>query len=202
MPTLKILNKSIVELSDILKILQEDLSLQESIQSTISKLATTFQSNGKLLLCGNGGSAAECQHMAAEYVATLNSNNKRKSLPAIALSTDTSFLTAWTNDFSVEDIFSRQLESLGNKGDILFAYSTSGNSKNIIKAINTAKDMGLHTVAFVGSGDGQASKIADITITVPSTSTPRIQEIDTLIGHCICAEVEHKLGISNRVDKT
>lgn len=197
MATLKILNKSIVELSDILKIIQEDLSLQARIQLTISRLATTFQSNGKLLLCGNGGSAAECQHMAAEYVATLNSNNKRRSLPAIALSTDTSFLTAWTNDFSVDDIFSRQLTSLGNQGDILFAYSTSGSSKNIITAIKTAKDMGLHTVAFVGSGGGQASKIADIPIIVPSTSTPRIQEIHTLIGHCICAEVESKLGIAN-----
>ncbi len=147
--------------------------------------------SGKLLLAGNGGSAADAQHIAAELVGRYGFD--RASLPAIALTTDTSNLTAIGNDYGYDAVFSRQLEGLGSKGDLFVGISTSGNSKNIIKAFEVAKEKGISTVALVGRDGGEMAKLADLSIIVPSPSTPRIQESHILIGHIICDIVEKEL---------
>src|SRR5437879_5763667 len=123
----------------------------DSILSAADMITESFRVAGKLLLCGNGGSAADCQHLAAEFTSRLSANFVRPALPAIALTTDTSFLTAYANDFDFEGIFARQVEALGKPGDVLLGISTSGNSKNVIRAVETAKSMGLKTIVLTGS---------------------------------------------------
>lgn len=145
----------------------------------------------QVLFAGNGGSAANCQHMAGEYVSKFMFD--RPALPAIALTTDTSILTAIGNDYGFEDLFSRQLHGLANEGDILFVYSTSGNSSNCLKAISTAKELGVITVGMTGSRGGKIEEQCDMLIRVPSTSTPHIQEGHLIIGHAICALVEQAI---------
>lgn len=142
----------------------------------------------KILFCGNGGAAADCQHLAAELVGRFV--KERESLPAIALTTDTSILTAVANDYSYDDIFSRQVAGLGRAGDVLIGISTSGNSKNVVKAIELAKQKGLKTVAFTGEGGGKIGTLCDAIIAVPSKITARIQEMHILVGHIICEIVE------------
>tara|TARA_B100000886_G_C20399750_1_gene482009 strand:+ start:342 stop:941 length:600 start_codon:yes stop_codon:yes gene_type:complete len=161
----------------------------------IAKLTekTIIQGN-KILFCGNGGSAAEAQHMAAEYCATLDHSRPRKGMAALALTTDSSFLTAWTNDFGFEDVFKRQLEALGQSNDILMAYSTSGNSENVLRAASAAKNMGITVILYTGDHDKtRIEKYADLVFKAPSTSTPIIQEFHTMAGHEICALVEEHL---------
>jgi D-sedoheptulose 7-phosphate isomerase len=152
--------------------------------------AGCLNSGHKILLCGNGGSAADSQHIAAEFVGRFI--KERKSLPAIALTTDTSILTAVGNDYGYEEVFRRQVESLGNPGDILVGISTSGNSKNIIKAFREAKQKGMKVVAFTGEKSSEAEKLADITLKVPSTMTARIQECHIMAGHIICNFVDQQ----------
>ena len=142
----------------------------------------------KILFCGNGGSAADSQHLAAELVGRFV--KERESLPAIALTTDTSILTAIANDYSYDDVFSRQVAGLGQAGDVLIGISTSGNSKNVVKAIELAKQKGLKTVAFTGEGGGKLGALCDAVIAVPSKTTARIQEIHILVGHIVCELVE------------
>lgn len=181
--------------TDILKAIEESISVKKSLQSEIpliiksaDAIIKSLRNGGKVLFCGNGGSAADSQHLACEFIVKLTHN--RPSLPAIALTTNTSHLTAISNDFSFDDIFSRQIEGLGRKGDVLVAISTSGNSPNILKAVDTAKAIGLYTIGFTGAkGDNFAKKV-DIGIKVPSSSTQRIQESHILIGHIICELVE------------
>ena len=156
-------------------------------------ISDAFSNNCKILLCGNGGSAAEAQHIAAEYVSSLKQTFKRKSLPAIALTTDTSFITASGNDYGFDTIFERQIESLGNPGDILIAISTSGNSKNIIAGINKAKENGLKIIGLTGKTGGKMSEIVDVLFNIPSDETTRIQECHLFIEHTICEMVEQKL---------
>lgn len=180
------------ELTELLKLLNT-LDTMQTINRVAKLTSDAFEKGGKLFLCGNGGSAAEAQHMAAEYVATLDHRNFRDGLPALALTVDTSFLTAWTNDFGYDEVFARQLSVFGNSGDILFAYSTSGNSKNVIKACDHAARNGIKVVGFSGHGGGELMKIADICFSVPSMKTARIQEIHTLIGHTVCGKVETNL---------
>lgn len=180
------------------KYLKESIALQKKILAdkkiakefdTIVKLTLFSISNGnKILVAGNGGSAADAQHFAAEFVAMYKI--KRRAHPAIALTTDTSILTATGNDFSFNNIFSRQVEALGNKGDVLFAFTTSGNSRNLIKAVKTAKARGVMTVALLGKGGGKTKGLADHEIIVPSNDTARIQEAQKLIFHSIAEEVE------------
>ncbi len=153
-------------------------------------IADAFQSEHKLLLCGNGGSAADCQHMAAEFVSRLSKGRPRKALPAIALTTDSSFLTAYANDENFDGIFARQVEALGQKGDVLIGISTSGNSKNVIAAFAQAKKQGVKTIALVGEG-GKMETLADIAIVVPSHDTQCAQESHLALEHCICDFVEH-----------
>ena len=154
-------------------------------------IADAFRNGGKLLLCGNGGSAADCQHMAAEFVSKLRKTDRpRRALPALALTTDTSFLTAYANDVGVENIFSRQIEALGKPQDVLIAISTSGASPNILRAVAAAREVGLKTIALTGSG-GRLGAMADVSITVPSTTVAHIQEAHLAIEHVICELVEN-----------
>ena len=147
-----------------------------------------LQTGNKLLFVGNGGSAADCQHMAGEYVSRFLID--RNGLPAIALTTDTSILTAIGNDYGYEMVFSRQIEALGRKGDLLFAYSTSGNSQNILKAVETAKKMGISVVGMTGLNRGKLDTMCDFIFKTPSMRTPQIQEGHLIAGHAICALVE------------
>ena len=147
-----------------------------------------LQTGNKLLFAGNGGSAADCQHMAGEYVSRFLID--RNGLPAIALTTDTSILTAIGNDYGYEMVFSRQIEALGRKGDLLFAYSTSGNSQNILKAVETAKKMGISVVGMTGLNRGKLDTMCDFIFKTPSKRTPQIQEGHLIAGHAICALVE------------
>ena len=177
--------------------LEDSLSVVSSIvankglQSKIEQLAllivSSLKKGGKIMFIGNGGSAADSQHMAAEYVSRFAFD--RKGLPGIALTTDTSILTAIGNDYSFDNVFSRQLNALGNEGDILIAYSTSGRSLNIVKAINEAKSMGIYSVLYTGL-EGSALSNADLTIASPSSSTPHIQEGHLILGHLLCYLVE------------
>ncbi|HEY6907001.1 MAG TPA: D-sedoheptulose 7-phosphate isomerase [Ignavibacteriaceae bacterium] len=156
-------------------------------------LASAFRKGNKLLLCGNGGSAADCQHIAAELVIRLNHNIKRPALPAIALTTDTSNLTAGGNDIGFENVFARSVEGLGNKGDVLLAISTSGNSVNLLKAVSEAKIKGMKTIAFLGGNGGKLFSEVDHRVLIPSSNTQRIQEGQITAAHIICELVEHEL---------
>ncbi|MBI4641063.1 MAG: SIS domain-containing protein, partial [Candidatus Tectomicrobia bacterium] len=160
-----------------------------SILETADLIVEIFRSGGKVLLCGNGGSAADCQHMATEFVNQLTKDFRRPGLPAIALTTDTSFLTAFTNDIGVEGLFERQVETLGKSGDLLIGISTSGNSINVIRAMEAARSANMHTIALTGSG-GRLANVADVAISVPSTNTQYIQEAHLAIEHILCFLVE------------
>lgn len=158
----------------------------------VSKLCVElYKGSNKTMLAGNGGSAADAQHIAAEMVGRYGFD--RPSLPSLALTTDTSALTAIGNDYGYDKVFSRQLEGMGQKGDIFIGISTSGNSVNIINAFNSAKEKGITTVALVGRDGGKMAKMADIALVVPSNSTPRIQESHILIGHILCDIIEKEI---------
>ena len=155
-------------------------------------IAKSLSAGGKILLCGNGGSAADCQHMAAEFVSRLTAEFVRPAIAAIALTTDTSFLTAYSNDFDFDGIFSRQVEALGKAGDILIGISTSGRSRNVLRAASQARTRGMSVIVLMGS-DGPMEELADIAIKVPSTSTQHIQETHLAIEHMICHLVERQM---------
>lgn len=165
----------------------------ESIKSAGTQIAQSLEHDGTLFWCGNGGSAADSQHLAAELVGRFKKD--RKALRSIALTTDTSVLTCVANDYSYEDIFSRQLEALAREGDVLMAISTSGNSENVLRALRVAKELGVKTVALLGKDGGQAKALADLAIVIPSDSTARIQEAHILIGHILCDLIEQELGL-------
>ncbi|MFN8650397.1 MAG: D-sedoheptulose 7-phosphate isomerase [Gemmatimonadales bacterium] len=156
-------------------------------------VTATFKGGGRLLLCGNGGSAADCQHLAAEFVSALNHDAPRAALSAIALTTDTSFLTANANDFGFDHVFERQVEAHGRPGDTLLAISTSGNSKNVLRALERARSQGLKTILLTGEKPSVCSAAAELSIHVPSRETQRIQESHITIGHILCDLVERAL---------
>ena len=164
-------------------------SAAASIAEAAELIAVAFRRGGKLLLCGNGGSAADCQHVAAEFVGRFAPAITRPPLPAIALTTDTSFITAHANDVSFDDIFARQVMALGRRGDVLVAISTSGNSRNVIAAATEARHAGLSVIALVGEG-GVLADAADVAIRVPSRDTALIQQVHLAIEHLICQLVE------------
>jgi D-sedoheptulose 7-phosphate isomerase len=151
-------------------------------------MTTVLRSGGKILWCGNGGSAADSQHLAAELIGRFR--RERRSLASIALTTDTSILTALANDYGYEAVFSRQVEGLGNPGDALVGLSTSGNSPNVIAALEAARSRGLVTIGFTGGGDGKIASVADHLFAVASRDTARIQEAHTLAGHMLCDWIE------------
>ena len=163
------------------------------INQAIQQLLTTIQNGGKILLCGNGGSAADAQHIAAELVIRLKSSNDRPAIAALALTTDTSILTAGANDYGFDYVFSRQIEALGKREDTLIILSTSGNSANVIEAVNMAHEKGLYTIGLLGGEGGKLKKLVDLAILVPSANTARIQETHTLIAHIICDLLEKEL---------
>ena len=155
------------------------------------KMVATFESGGKVMFCGNGGSASDAQHLAAELSGKFYLD--RKGLPAEALHTNTSYITAVANDYSYDQIYERIVRGSGKKGDLLFALSTSGNSINLIKAVKAAKELGIVTVALTGETGGELAPICEMAIRVPSKETPRIQEAHIVIGHIICEIVEHTI---------
>ena len=168
-----------------------DESLINQILDVAETIQNSFENNCKLLLCGNGGSAADAQHLAAEFSGRYYMD--RDPLHAEALHTDTSFMTAVANDCSYNDVYSRLSRGIGKKGDILIGLSTSGNSTNIVNALKEAKELGIKTIGFTGKNGGEINQHCDIIIKVPSTDTPRIQEAHLLIGHAICELVEKNL---------
>lgn len=191
MNELEFLSKELKESSEVkLKIEQE---CSDDIVKSTSLLVDSFKKGKKLLLCGNGGSAADSQHIAAEFMIRLSHDLDRPAIPAIALTTDTSNLTAGGNDIGYENVFSRNVEGLGNEGDVLIAISTSGNSRNIIKAVEMAANKGMKTIGFLGGSGGKLKSLVDISITIPSSSTQRIQEGHITVAHIICEMVERKL---------
>ena len=180
------------EVSDTLKNTLE--REKNNIEVSISSILKALKNKKKLLICGNGGSAAQSQHFAAELVGRFKID--RLGIPAIALTTDTSILTALGNDFGFDSIFAKQVETLGGEGDILFCLSTSGNSENLIKAISKAKEKKISTISLLGKNGGKIKGISDLSIIVPSHDTARIQEVHLVIIHSICQTIEKNLFAS------
>jgi len=164
----------------------------ESILEAANLMADALRANGKVLLCGNGGSAADCQHIAGEFVNWLNKDFQRPGLAAIALTADTSIMTAIANDSGFDRIFERQVQALGKSGDVLVAISTSGSSPNVLRAVAAAQALGMRTIALIGAA-GKLSAIADVTVAVPSTNTQYIQEAHLAVEHILCELVESYL---------
>ena len=181
------------------KALRESIGIKEDfIKENTSKItffaeriALALTSDRKLLLCGNGGSAADAQHIAAEFINRYEL--ERPPLPAIALTTDTSILTSIGNDYSFDEIFSKQVKALGVEGDVLLAISTSGNSANVIEAVKAAKGLGIFSVGLTGGEGGQLTRLVDLPLVVKSNVTARIQEAHILVGHIICELVDYLL---------
>ena len=177
--------------------IQEDFIQKNTSQliDCAEYISKASKNDRKLMLCGNGGSAADAQHIAAEFVNRFLLD--RHPLPAMALTTDTSIITSVANDYSFEEVFSKQIQALGVEGDILLAISTSGNSNNILSAIRSAKEKGLYTVGFIGGDGGKMLTLVDLSLLVESNQTPRVQETHILAGHLICELVEYILFQKN-----
>ena len=163
------------------------------IEKIIKEIYLSLKIGNKIYICGNGGSAADAQHLSAEFLVRLNPKNNRKAYPLISLTENTTFLTACGNDFGFTNIFKRNLEAVGRKNDILIALSTSGNSQNIIKVIKQAKKMDIKTISFLGKKGGRCLGLSNIELIVPSNNVARIQECHMFLGHFILNEVEKKL---------
>ena len=188
-------NNFIHSINENIKTHKKLASLESKINQSINKIFNTIKFGGKIFTCGNGGSAADAQHLAAEYLIRLRPNKNRKAFPMISLALDTSTLTACGNDIGFNSIFSRNLGALGNKNDLLIAISTSGNSKNIINALKQAKKMKIFSIAFLGSRGGKAKKYANLNLIVPSNNVARIQEAHIFLGHYILEKAEDLLII-------
>lgn len=184
----KDLEKSILESINLKKKLIEK---KKEIYDSIKLIHKTINLGGTIFLCGNGGSAADAQHLAAELVVRLRPNVNRKGLPAIALSADTAYLTACGNDYGFKNIFSRGLQALSKKNDLLIVISTSGNSENIIEALKYSKKNKIKTIGLLGKGGGKAKNLCETKIVVPSNSTARIQEMHIFLGHFMFEQVEN-----------
>ena len=167
------------------------LHAEKTIEEAALLISNAFKKGNKILICGNGGSAADAQHLAAEFSGRFYKD--RKALPSDALHCNSSYLTAVANDYSYDVIYARLLEGLAKPGDVLVGISTSGNSGNIVKAFEMAKSIGVVTVGFTGAGGGQMKSLSDFLINIPSTTTPRIQESHILVGHIICELVEENI---------
>lgn len=171
--------------------LLSDKDIIDRIAAVTDAIVTTFKNGGKVLFCGNGGSAADAQHLAAEFSGRFYKD--RNPLPSEALHCNTSYLTAVANDYGYEFVYSRLLKGMGKKGDIIIGLSTSGNSVNIINAYNTAKELGITTISFTGATGGKMKDLSDYLFNVPSNDTPRIQESHIMLGHIICELTEAAL---------
>ena len=171
--------------------LLKDVTFRELVTRAALEIVRSLRAGGKVLFCGNGGSAADAQHLAAEF--TGRYLKERRALPALALHANTSSLTAIGNDYGFEFVFARQLEALGKEGDVAVGISTSGNSPNVLRALEAAKSKSIYTVALAGKTGGKMKQLADCTICIPSDDTPRIQECHILTGHLICEIAEEML---------
>src|ERR1700739_1402702 len=171
-----------------LEIVRQVTGQQVILEAIARAMTVTLRSGGKILWCGNGGSAADSQHLAAEIVGRFR--RERRGLPSVALTTDTSILTAVANDYGYVAVFSRQVEALGVKGDLLVGISTSGNSPNVVRALQTARSVGLGTIGFTGAAGGEIAALADYLFAVASKDTARVQEAHILAGHMLCDWIE------------
>lgn len=187
----KTFSSSFTEASKLFAVLAADRKFQKQIALVIARLLKALQTGHKILLAGNGGSAAQCQHFAGELMGRFY--RERDAYPALALTTDTSILTAVGNDYAFDQIFARQVEGLGQVGDVLAVFSTSGNSKNLVEAVAVARKRKLVTVGLLGCGGGALKNLVDRAIVVPSDSTPRIQEAHQLLLHTISEAIEGPL---------
>jgi D-sedoheptulose 7-phosphate isomerase len=165
----------------------------EDVAKAASLMADAVRDGGKLLICGNGGSAADAQGLATEFVSTLTTDRRRPAIPAIALTTDTSILTAIANDFGFDGVFARQVEAIGRRGDVLIGISTSGNSRDVLLAVEEARARGLATIALTGRGGGRLGGLVDVAIRVPSDATSHIQEAHLAVEHALAFGVEDAL---------
>jgi phosphoheptose isomerase len=172
---------------------QSRQQLAPAIVQAAQAICTCLSAGGKVLVCGNGGSAADAQHFAAELVGRFR-NRHRAGLPVLALNADTAFLTAWANDIGYEYVFSRQVETFGSREDLLLGISTSGRSRNVLEAFKTARSHGLTTVTLLGGDGGELISLADVAVVVPAFDTPRIQEVQLLVLHLLCELVEEQCG--------
>lgn len=182
------IEKELAKLAALIADIQADKALLNQVVQSAETIVTTLRNGGKVLIAGNGGSAADAQHIAGEFVSRFHYD--RPGLAAIALTTDTSILTAIGNDYGYERLFSRQVQALGREGDVFVGISTSGNSANVIAAFEEAQKMQLTTIGFTGAKGGKMLDLCDITLRMPSTETPKIQEGHIAIGHIICGLVE------------
>jgi D-sedoheptulose 7-phosphate isomerase len=182
--------KTIQQSIDLKNALLQDQALLDNINTVANRCIDMFKAGNRLLIAGNGGSAADAQHIAAEFVCRFNF--ERPGLPAIALATNYSMITAAGNDYSFDDVFAREVEANGHAGDMFIGITTSGNSENILRATQAAKERDIFCVGLAGEG-GKIQQLADICLAVPSSCTPRIQECHILIGHIICEVVENNL---------
>lgn len=184
--------KEIVQASiDVKHLVLQNDTLLKTVEQCIAAITNAFNNGSKVLFCGNGGSAADAQHLAAEFSGRFYTD--RDALPAEALHVNTSYLTAVANDYSYEDIYARLVKGIGKKGDVLVGLTTSGNSGNIIKAFEAARLKGMITIGFTGETGGKIKPLCDYLINVPSKDTPRIQESHIMLGHIICQLVEEQL---------
>lgn len=182
------LNDRLQQHQQMMQKIMDNHRLQESIYAATELIIKAFQRDKKVYFCGNGGSAADAQHLAAEFSGKFYLD--REVLPAEALHYNTSYLTAVSNDYSFEIVYARLMEGIGKKGDVLVGLSTSGNSPNIVKAFETCREKGIITIAFTGESGGKIKNLSDILINIPSSDTPRIQEGYMAVGHIICEIVE------------
>ena len=176
---------------DTLSLLEQDETLKAAIARAVGKIVACFKAGGRVYFCGNGGSAADAQHLAAEFSGRFYFD--RPVLPADALHCNTSYLTAVANDYGYDKVFARLISGLGREGDILVGLSTSGNSENILQAFAVCREKGVRTLALTGANGGRMKELADLLINIPSTDTPRIQEAHITIGHIICELVEQAI---------
>jgi D-sedoheptulose 7-phosphate isomerase len=181
--------KELDEHADVMKRVAEGMT--DDLSDLVTLVLGTLRGGGKLLFCGNGGSAADAQHLAAEYVVRFSRD--RVPLPALALTTDTSVLTAGANDFGFDTVFERQVRALGGPGDLLFLHSTSGESENLVRAADAARELGLGTVGLLAKGGGRLLDCVDVALVVPTDSTARAQEAHITIGHVVCELVERAI---------
>jgi len=190
-------NQYLEEILESLEIKKKLIGLNKEVNLSIEKIFSTIKNGGKIFICGNGGSAADAQHLSAEFLVRLNPKINRRPFPLISLAMDTSTLTACGNDFDFKYIFSRNLEALGSKKDLLIAISTSGNSKNIIEVLKKSKKMKIFSIGLLGSNGGAAKKFSNLNIIVPHQKVSRIQECHIFLGHFILGNVESML-LSNQ----
>jgi len=190
-------------MSNIKKLFKESIRVKQQVLETNAVevikqmaflIASAIEGGNKLLLCGNGGSAADAQHLAAELVVRLRPEFSRRALPAISLAMDSSTMTACGNDFSFDDVFVRSLKALGQSGDVLLGISTSGNSENVQRAFKKANELGVKTISFLGADGGSIKGLTDVEYIVPSDETGRIQEVHIMLGHALMETIENKLS--------